>query len=135
MHLPTQIIEPATTSAIIVANQVTGQSSVRNNQSEISSPFSSLPGKDDQINFSQGKLNRNIKFWKEVIRPSEFVSNIVEFGYKIPFHTTPVPFRISNKSSSLQKSEQNLRGSNIKLLDFVSFLQKVTLNVPGVIRH
>ena len=80
---------------IVVANQVTGQSSVRNNQSEISSPFSSLPRKDDQINFSQGKLNRNIKFWKEVIRPSEF-------GYKIPFHTTPVPFRINNRSSSLQ---------------------------------
>ena len=98
----TQIIEPAKTSAIVVANQVTGQSSVRNNKSEISFPFSSLPRKDDQINFSQGKLNRNIKFWKEVIRPSEFVSNIVEFGYKIPFHTTPVPIRINNRSSSLQ---------------------------------
>ena len=100
--ITTQIIEPATTSAVVMANQVTGQSSVRNNQSDISSPFSSLPRKDDQINFSQGKLNRNIKFWKEVIRPSEFVSNIVEFGYKIPFHTTPVPFRINNRSSSLQ---------------------------------
>ena len=89
-----------------MANQVSGQSSVRNNQFEISSPFSSLPRKDqlkdDQINLSQGKLNRNIKFWKEVIRPSEFVSNIAEFGYKIPFHTTPVPFRIKNRSSSLQ---------------------------------
>ena len=41
-------------------------------------------------------------FWKEVIRPSEFASDIVEFGHKIPFHMTPVPFRINNRSSSLQ---------------------------------
>ena len=33
----------------------------------------------------------------------------------------------SAKVRILNKHEQNLRGSNIKLLDFVSFLQKVTL--------
>ena len=33
----------------------------------------------------------------------------------------------------MTKHEQNLRGSNIKLLDFVSFLQKVTLKWPKVV--
>ena len=51
--------EPATASAIAVANQDIGQSSVRSNQSEVSFPFRSLSGKDDQINFSQGKRSSN----------------------------------------------------------------------------
>ena len=37
-------------------------------------------------------------------------------------------FQFPTNSSALTKHEQNLKGSNIKLLDFVSFLQKVTLN-------
>ena len=36
-------------------------------------------------------------------------------------------FYFLTNTSILTKHQQNLRGSNIKLLDFVSFLQKVTL--------
>ena len=49
--ITTQIIEAATKSTVVVASQDIGQSSVRNNQYEISFSFGSLPCKDDQIIF------------------------------------------------------------------------------------
>ena len=39
-------------------------------------------------------------------------------------------FQFLTDTCILTKHEQNLRRPNIKLLDFVSFLQKVTLNSP-----
>ena len=57
----------------------------------------------DEDKFIQGKLKRNLKFWREVIEPSDFVLNMIQSGYKIPFHTTPDPYYFDIRSSALRR--------------------------------
>ena len=79
------------TSVTNVANKGIGQNTAKSSNSEFDE------------NFIQGKLKRNLKFWREVIKPSDCVLNMIQSGYKIPFHTTPDPYYFDNRSSALRR--------------------------------
>ena len=80
------------TSVINVANKGIGQNTAKSSNSEF-----------EEDKFIQGKLKRNLKFWREVIKPSDFILNMIQSGYKIPFHTTPDPYYFDNRSSALRR--------------------------------
>ena len=73
-------------------NKGIGQNTAKSSNSEF-----------DEDKFIQGKLKRNLKFWREVIKPSEFILNMIQSGYKIPFHTSPDPYYFDNRSSALKR--------------------------------
>ena len=51
----------------------------------------------------RGRLKQNIEFWKNELKPSYFVENIIKNGYIMPFTSIPPPFYASyNKSSHPQ---------------------------------
>ena len=62
------------TSVTNVANKGIGQNTAKSSNSEF-----------DKDKFIQGKLKRNLKFWREVIKPSDFIFNMIQSGYKILF--------------------------------------------------
>ena len=80
------------TSVTNVANKGIGQNIAKSSNSEF-----------DEDKFIQGKLKRNLKFWREVIKPSDFILNMIQSGYKIPFHTAPDPYYFDNRSSALTR--------------------------------
>ena len=80
------------TSVTDVANKGIGQNTAKSNNSEF-----------DEDKFIQGKLKRNLKFWREVIKPFDLILNMIQSGYKIPFHTTPDPYYFDNRSSALRR--------------------------------
>ena len=47
-----------------------------------------------------GKLRACASFWRDTIGASEFVLDIIEHVYKIPFQITPPPYSIENHSSA-----------------------------------
>ena len=47
-----------------------------------------------------GKLRACFPFWRDTIGATEFVLDIIQNGYKIPFKETPLPFSIDNRSSA-----------------------------------
>ena len=49
-----------------------------------------------------GRLKQNIEFWKNELKPSFFVENIINNGYMMPFTSIPSPFFASNNKSSLR---------------------------------
>ena len=49
----------------------------------------------------QGTLSANFAFWRNVVRASEFVFDIIQNGYKILFRESPLPFSIENLSTAL----------------------------------
>ena len=51
--------------------------------------------------FIQGKLHANLSFWRDTVRASDFVLDIIESSYKILFQETPLPYSIENRSSAL----------------------------------
>ena len=48
--------------------------------------------------FIQGKLRANLPFWRDTVRASDFVLDIIENGYKILFRESPLPYSIENRS-------------------------------------
>ena len=50
----------------------------------------------------RGRLKQNIEFWKNELKPSYFVENIITNGYIMPFTSIPSPFYASNNKSSLR---------------------------------
>ena len=50
----------------------------------------------------QGRLKQNIEFWKNELKPSYFVENIINNGYTMPFTSIPSPIYASNNKSSLR---------------------------------
>ena len=40
-------------------------------------------------------------FWRDVVRASEFVPDIIQNDYKILFRESPLPYSIGNRSSAL----------------------------------
>ena len=52
--------------------------------------------------FIQGKLRANLSFGRDAVRASDFVLDIIENGYKILFHKSPLPYSIENGSSALR---------------------------------
>ena len=51
----------------------------------------------------QGKLRANFLFWRDVVRASEFVLDIIQNGYTILFRESPLPYSIENQSSALHQ--------------------------------
>ena len=49
----------------------------------------------------QGKLRASLSFWRDTVRASDFVLDIIGNGYKIPFRESPLPYSIENRSSAL----------------------------------
>ena len=50
-----------------------------------------------------GKLRACASFWRDTICASEFVLDIIEHVYKIPFQITPPPYSIENHSSAMRR--------------------------------
>ena len=50
----------------------------------------------------RGRLKQNIEFWKNELKPSYFVENIINNVYIMPFTSIPSPFYASNNKSSLR---------------------------------
>ena len=51
------------------------------------------------------RLKQNIEFWKNELKPSHFVENIINNVYVMPFTSTPSPFYASNNKSSLRQPQ------------------------------
>ena len=47
-------------------------------------------------------LELNIQFRRETIQLSEFMLDIIESGYKIPFKETSLPYKFDNRSSAIK---------------------------------
>ena len=60
-------------------------------------------GKTEEISV-RGKLKENSRFWKNELKPSLFVRNIIDNGYIIPFITIPPSIYAPNNKSSLRNS-------------------------------
>ena len=56
-------------------------------------------------------LKRHLSFWKNVLKPSAFVLNVVDQGYILPLKSIPPPFLGENNKSSLK---QSIRGGRDK---------------------
>ena len=54
---------------------------------------------------ARGRLKQNIEFWKNELKPSHFVENIINNVYVMPFTSTPSPFYASNNKSSLRQPQ------------------------------
>ncbi|VDI24508.1 Hypothetical predicted protein [Mytilus galloprovincialis] len=52
-----------------------------------------------------GKLRSSIDYWRNIICANETVIDIIEHGYKIPFHTEPSEVFLNNNKSSLENSD------------------------------
>ena len=52
----------------------------------------------------RGRLKENSHFWKNELKPSLFVQNIIDNGYIMPFITIPPCFYAPNNKSSLRNS-------------------------------
>ena len=50
-----------------------------------------------------GKLRSCLSFWRETICALEFVLDVTENGYKIPFKITPTTYSIENRSSAKRR--------------------------------
>ena len=77
-----------------------------------------LPPQDENLNldqyefeqgafgsgFSQGKLHAHFSFWRDMVKASDFVLNVIQNGYKIIFLDSPSPYSIENRSSALRQN-------------------------------
>ena len=59
-----------------------------------STDMSALPG-------VKGKLKPCLSYWKNDLKASDFVLDLINYGYKIPFAIVPPPFCAKNNKSSL----------------------------------
>jgi hypothetical protein len=48
-----------------------------------------------------GRLPASLPFWRHVLKVNNFVLDIVEHGYTIPFVTEPISARTANNKSAL----------------------------------
>ena len=53
----------------------------------------------------QGRLKEHSTFWLTNLEAPEFVKEIVQFGYRIPFLALPAPIFCFNHQSALQNEE------------------------------
>lgn len=55
---------------------------------------------DEKIINVKGNLRKNSLFWKNTLLASDFIMNVVNFGYRIPFISTPTPIILKKQSFS-----------------------------------
>ena len=53
----------------------------------------------------KGNLRKNLQYWKNVLCVTPYISDIIEFGLKIPFLQTPTPVLCRNNLSARTHSE------------------------------
>ena len=53
----------------------------------------------------QGRLKPCLRFWHETLQCPQFVYNVIERGYVLPFKATPPPVFIRNNRSALDHPE------------------------------
>ena len=51
----------------------------------------------------KGSLRRALEFWKD-IHTTQFILDVIEFGYKLPLLQIPTSFTSRNNSSALEQS-------------------------------
>jgi len=54
--------------------------------------------------FRVGSLRESLPFWRDVLFANDFVLNVIEFGYLIPFYAQPSTARLNNNSSAFKHS-------------------------------
>ncbi|XP_072042790.1 uncharacterized protein [Amphiura filiformis] len=102
-------VESQDTYASTAPPSETSDSSVSNRQYQDSeSPSQEPAGRNWEFGDAEilpsgvkGKLKPCLSFWKLELKASEFVLDVIEFGYKIPFVVQPPPFYAKNNRSSL----------------------------------
>ena len=57
------------------------------------------------VEFKVDNLKRNLSFWKNTLHANNFVLNVIEFGYLIPFFETPPSVFLRNNASSLSNAQ------------------------------
>ena len=71
-------------------------------------PFDNLPIDRDNFEYEQsapaptlkGRLKSRVSYW-ESINANRFIVDVIKFGYRIPFVSTPLAKRFSNNKSAL----------------------------------
>ena len=70
--------------------------------------FNNLPIDRDNFEYEQsapaptlkGRLKSRVSYW-ESINANRFIADVIKFGYRIPFISTPLAKRFSNNKSAL----------------------------------
>ena len=57
------------------------------------------------VEFKVDNLKHNLSFWKNTLHANNFVLNVIEFGYLIPFFETPPSVFLRNNASSLSNTQ------------------------------
>ena len=63
----------------------------------------------------KGRLKHSIEFWKNTLKPNDFVIETINDGYKLPLKETPVKTEFRNNMSAIQ----NLDFVNEALKEFI----------------
>lgn len=53
----------------------------------------------------KGNLKKHSSYWKNVLHANDFIMNVIDFGYRIPFFSDPPSVFLKNNRSALQHSE------------------------------
>ena len=70
----------------------------------------------------QGRLRKHSSFWTGDLEASEFVRDIVRYGYRIPFLATPAPVFCYNHLSALQNEQFVFEAIDKVVTGVVSYL-------------
>ena len=52
----------------------------------------------------KGRLRQNIQFWKDTLQANDFIIDVIENGYKIPFYSMPMRTILPNNKSAMADS-------------------------------
>lgn len=50
----------------------------------------------------KGRLRSHVEFWRNILKASDYVIDVVQNGYIIPFYETPVSYLLKNNKSALE---------------------------------
>ena len=71
---------------------------------DIGKIIATVPPENEQIS-KKFALKRNFLFWKNYLKASSFVLNVLNNGYIIPFHYPPTKFCAKNNASALRNKQ------------------------------
>ncbi|CAG2220657.1 unnamed protein product [Mytilus edulis] len=81
--------------------------------------------------FRVDNLRRNLDFWRNTLNANNFVLNVVEFGYLIPFYKLPPSAFLKNNSSAI-KHTPFVESSIIDLLS-TGVIREVKDHIPFIV--
>jgi len=96
--------------------------------------------------FRPGGIHSNVDFWENVLEAGKWVIDLLKYGYKVPFTSTPLPSELDNNASVRQHHAvaedqvmQLLQQGVLRKVDYkphcVNPLGLVTKVVNNVIKH